>query len=519
MKRRPIVLAVSGAVLAAVALGGAPSSGAAETGIAFRSYQAPTGLGDKAGEPTLGINPKTGAVVFQAYTETLRVTEFDKAGPGKAKWELGNYPLPQPRSFDPILRTDEMTGRTFTSQLLLACSQAAFTDDDGRTFTPSSGCGPGTLFDHQSVGFGPYVEGSQLPKSPVADYPNVVYYCAQDVGTAKCAMSTDGGLTFPVSGVAYTTAECQLGGIFGHIKSDPHDGTVYLPPRYCPDLSAEEYQTGVSVSTDNGLTWEIREVPGSVYGDAGHPSVGIGRKDGYVYMGWGGPLDGKTVFQSGPPMASVSRDKGKTWTKPMALGQDVGIKNTRFPVAVAGDPGRAAIGFLGSKTGGDGSATTFPGRWDLYVAFSNDFGKTWTTVNATPEHPVQVGNVCTAGTTCAAGTRNLLDFNDMVIDQKTGYVAAAIADGCPGTAVCSTAVRAQKATVVRQVSGMSLYGRPVAGQPVRPPAAAPAPAAAPPSGGGSTLPTTGMTAPVAGLGVLLLVLAAVLTGATRRRHA
>jgi hypothetical protein len=87
----------------------------------FTNYEAPAGLGDRAGEPTLGINPKTGAVLFQAYTETLRVTDM-KPG-GKATWELGKFPTPQPRSFDPILRTDEDTGRTFTSQLLLACSQ------------------------------------------------------------------------------------------------------------------------------------------------------------------------------------------------------------------------------------------------------------------------------------------------------------------------------------------------------------------------------------------------------------
>ena len=328
-------------------------------------------------------------------------------------------------------------------------------------------------------------------------------------------MSPDGGITFPFTGVVYTTAECQLGGIFGHIKTDPRDGTAYLPPRYCPDLAANEFQTGVAVSTDNGLTWEVREVPGSVYGDAGHPSVGIGRRDGAVYMGWGGPSDGKTVFQSGPPNAAVSRDKGKTWTKPIVLGKDLGIVNTRFPVAVAGDPGRAAIGFLGSTTKGDGSAATFLGRWDLYVAFTTDYGKTWKTVNATPEHPVQVGPICTSGTTCGS-SRNLLDFNDMVIDPKTGYVVVAIADGCPVTTVpCTTAVRLQKATISRQVSGTSMYGTTpsAARPPAAPPAQAPPAAPSAPSSGGD-LAATGPQAPLAALGLALLLLAA---AAARRR--
>ncbi len=521
--RRPLAALAAVAAVSALALSTGSAAGAAPV-AAFRNYQAPAGLGDRAGEPTLGINPKTGAVLFQAYTETLRVNGFDAQGPGTATWELGTFPIPQPRSFDPILRTDPTTGRTFTSQLLLACSQAGFTDDDGRTFTPSTGCGPGTLFDHQTVGFGKYVEGSGIPKDLVASYPNVVYYCAQDVGTAKCAMSGDGGITFPITGIAYTTAECQLGGIFGHIKDDPRDGTVYLPPRYCPDLSANEFQTGVSVSTDNGLNWEVREVPGSVYGDAGHPSVGIGRKDGVVYMGYGGPLDGKTVFQSGPPVAAISRDKGRTWTKPLAIGQDLGIKNTRFPVVVAGDPGRAAIGYLGSTTGGNGgeigSADVLPfaGRWDLYVSFTEDFGTTWKTVNATPEHPVQVGPICTGGTTCGA-SRNLLDFNDAVIDPKTGYVVVAFADGCPGTSACSNAVRMQKATISRQVSGVSMFAS--AGTPAQPPVVAPpvpqAPgASAPTTPSGGALAATGLTAPVVSLGLLLLAGALLVS---RRRHA
>ena len=524
---RPRLLPLLAAVCTAAAAFAAP--GIAATAPVFVNHQAPDGLGDRAGEPTLGINPTTGAVLFQAYTETLRVT--DLADDGSATWELGTFPLPQPRSFDPILRTDPDTGRTFTSQLLLACSQAGFTDDDARSFTPSTGCGPGSLFDHQSVGFGPYVEGSPLAalKNPVTDYPNVVYYCAQDVVTAKCSMSTDGGITFPTTSVVYTTAECQLGGIFGHIKSAP-DGTVYLPPRYCPDLSADEYQTGVAVSEDNGLTWDVREAPGSVYGDAGHPSVGVGR-NGDAYLAYGGPLDGTTVFQSGPPFVQVTRDKGLTWTEPLRLGQDVGILNTRFPVAVAGDEGRAAVGFLGSTTGGNGGETgigtdmqpngnePFTGRWDLYVAFTEDGGATWRTVLATPDHPVQVGPICTGGTTCGT-SRNLLDFNDMVIDPATGGVLVAYADGCPGTAECTTDVRLQKATIARQVGGPSLLVAPVvappAGGPAAGPAAGPAPSSgSPATGGGTPLAATGGL-PLAVAGALLLAAVAVLR---RRRQA
>ena len=46
------------------------------------------------------------------------------------------------------------------------------------------------------------------------------------------------------------------------------------------------------------------------------------------------------------------------------------------------------------------------------IARSDDGGLTWVTVNATEGDPVQRGVVCTNGTTCPSGTRNLLDFND-----------------------------------------------------------------------------------------------------------
>lgn len=140
----------------------------------------------------------------------------------------------------------------------------------------------------------------------------------------------------------------------------------------------------------------------------------------------------------------------------MNVGADAGIVNTRFPVMVAGDAGRAAFGYLGSKTGGDGSAPDFEGRWDLYVSFTADGGKTWKTTLATPEHAVQVGPICTSGTTCG-NSRNLLDFNDMQIDPVTGRVVVAFADGCPGTAECTTASRFQKAVISKQTDGPSLY--------------------------------------------------------------
>src|SRR4029077_6940404 len=110
-----------------------------------------------------------------------------------------------------------------------------------------------------------------------------------------------------------------------------------------------------------------------------------------------------------------------------------GIKNTKFPEMVVGDTNRAAVTFLGTTTAGDDQASTFTGTWYLYVAFTYDRGKTWTTVNAPPNDPVQRGCIWMAGGSNSC--RNLLDFNEITVDGH-GRVEAAYTDGC--TATCET---------------------------------------------------------------------------------
>ena len=194
-----------------------------------------------------------------------------------------------------------------------------------------------------------------------------------------------------------------------------------------------QYQ-GVVASTDNGITWTVKPVTGTKP-NSNDPSLGIA-SDGTLYFAY--------ADNDNHPKVKVSRDKGATWsggTGPgIDLGLPFGIKQTAFPVAVAGDPNRAAVGFIGSPAAGDpNAAATFRGIWHAYVAMTYDGGVTWTTVDTTPNDPVQVGSICLAGTTCGAD-RNLLDFNDMTVD-KFGRPLMAYADGCVAPA-CTTATAA-----------------------------------------------------------------------------
>src|SRR3954451_11455651 len=176
---------VAAALLSALAL--TPAANAAPP--TFTNYVGPADMVGDAGEPSIGYHPKSDATMFQAYTTTAKVTGFD--GAGKATWTDVTEPTAI-TSLDPILWTDRDTGRTITSQLLLACSKAAITDDDGASWLPSQGCGIGTGIDHQTIGGGPFA-GALRGANPV--YPNAVYYCTQlGVETASCATSLDGGM-------------------------------------------------------------------------------------------------------------------------------------------------------------------------------------------------------------------------------------------------------------------------------------------------------------------------------------
>jgi len=414
-----------------------PPPASTETAPRYANYTPPEGLGGSAGEPSIGVDRKTGKVMYVAGTQTLRATFNDCSSPASAKWEDVSATLTSQITFDPILYTDPQLGRTYVSQLLpTKLSLMAYTDDDGASWLPSQGSGINSGVDHQTIGGGPFAPG--LLKT-LASYPSILYYCSQDIAMAQCASSLDGGRTFGVAVPIYNLTEC--GGLHGHIKVGP-DGAAYVPNKSCGSGQ------GVSVSKDNGLTWTVKTVPGSSSG-SWDPSVGVA-SDGTVYFGY---MNG-----DGHPWVAVSHDNGDTWTNIQDVGAAFGLQNIAFPAVVAGDPKRAAFAFLGTPTAGDagGEDPSFPAVWHLYIAHTYDGGATWVTTDATPTDPVQRGTICSAGTTCG-GTRNLLDFMDATVDAQ-GRVLVGYADGCVGGCVNGGANSATAlATIARQMSGKGLY--------------------------------------------------------------
>src|SRR5437667_43144 len=123
---------------------------------------------------------------------------------------------------------------------------------------------------------------------------------------------------------------------------------------------------------------------------------------------------------------------------------------------------------------GDFQDPNFSGVWHLYIARTYDSGTTWTTVDATPNDPVQVGSInIHEGVEPAArhfttelstpildrGDRNLLDFMGASVD-KQGRLLVAYADGCITACVSSPSSslsRSGMATIARQSGGKRLF--------------------------------------------------------------
>ncbi len=457
----------------------------------YYNYAPGPGMGESAAEPSIGFNPITKKVMFISGLQTLRVTLPEKITPlgsvpdsCNALWEDVSFPTTSVRSADPILFTNPVNGRTFVSQLNTVTqtspvlvglnSLMAYTDDDGDNWTPAQINPPDGSNDHQTVGGGPYPASLSSLSNPT-NGGQAVYYCGQGgyvfaiTSIAYCSRSDDGGLNFgrAVPAYANATSGCAQA-IHGSVKVAP-DGTVYLPNAQCNGGQA------VAVSTDAGTTWTLRQVAGSVSPAGGailDPSVGISKDppiapatSNTMYIAYvGGSGSGNDLW------VTSTKDRGLTWSTPANVSASLGLQNVAFPATVVGDSNRAAVAFLGTTTSGNHQAAGFTGTWYGFVAHTYDGGQTWTTVNATPEGPVQ-RNACIWNGGGSNPCRNLLDFNGATLDDK-GRVLFAFADGCVGPCEKGgTNSYSAKATIARQSGGRGLYSIHDTAEPVAPRAA------------------------------------------------
>src|SRR5205814_2313708 len=312
-------------------------------------------MGRNAGEPSMSNNWISDTAVYHSGLETLFV-KFDDSCPASglsSKWVNRAAPTQIAVDSDPIGFTDSALGRTFTGELTLlspSC-KTSFTDNDGTTWVPSQGSGLASGVDHETIGGGIY--HAPVPSLPTP-YNHAVYYCSQE-GVPNsgppsfCSRSDDGGLTFGPS-VPLTTPPVNVcGGLHGHVKVSPTDGTVYVPFNTCGGVGS------LLVSEDNGTTWTIRHVQTSTV--AAQPSASF--QDPALAIDANGRIYYLIANNDTAAAVFTSDDHGATWQNLGDVAAIFGLKNIRYPAAIAGDVNRAAVAFYGTTTPGDALQASF----------------------------------------------------------------------------------------------------------------------------------------------------------------
>lgn len=427
----------------------------------YQIFYAPHGSSAEVGrgEFNIGYNPATGRIMTMNSGPIWRITPPEVLDAGKpescdALWEDVSTPIVDtPANLDPILWTDQKTGRTFVSNSTAGANASyAYSDTDGDFWIPIGAGPPDGGADHQTIGTGPFPASLSVLTTPVNQGQNTLY-CSQDiVGPAMCQRSVDLGMTWGVGVPAYTGVGAQgCGGLHGHLRI-ADDGTAWLPVNQCNGR-----QGGVT-STDAGTTWTEFAVTGSVSQAQGaDPSIAIDADNTAYYC----YVNNEPVADGMPPEGhvhvKVSHDRGATWGNDFDLGASHGIVNASHTEAIGGSSGRAACGFVGTNVAGDYQSLSFTGKWYVFIATTYDGGEHWTTVNATPNDPVQsrTGVWQQGG---GSQDRNLLDFNEITLDDQ-GRVLYGFSDGCVGPA-CIDGNGTNDFTgwmrVARQVGGRSL---------------------------------------------------------------
>jgi hypothetical protein len=423
-----VVVGVASPSITAVAGTGTP---------VFTTYVAPTNMPNRAsaGEPSIGINPISGALLYQSYASTYKVLFNDNNNPPTATWSSVTPPGSS-INIDPILATDNVTGRTFAGGLAGECSTIWYSDTDGAPWTNSVNPCTG-VFDHETIGSGAW---HGTPPSG-ATYNRAVYYCAQ-TSYDMCVTSKDGGRTFGAP--AIVGGSC--GGLHGHVKVSA-DGTAYLPNSTCGS------DVGGGISTNNGASWSSYVISQSTAPSRGFDPSVTTTPDNTVYEAWS---NGGNYH----PYVARSTNHGTTWDRVTDLSNTVSppIVASTFQSMVSGDNGRIAVAYLGTQvvTGGNPFDNGYHGVWNLFVSFSYDGGVNWTTVKATTD-PVQRGCIWDGGGDNEC--RNLLDFMDANV-TKDGRVVVGYADGCVNACAGTNGTESQSnsavATIARQSAGQGL---------------------------------------------------------------
>lgn len=395
--------------------------------------------GFQGAEPNIGIT-STGSIFVSAYSSVIRSQDEGRTWTEVQRHELLNT--------DPMLWVDPWTDCIYNAPMfpILLGATLYRSCDDGDTWTPihSQNVGHG-VYDHQKLASAP--PGPDAPAVAGVAHPTVLIICYNAIAATQCAISYDGGLTWPIDQPIWDAATGPpCAGQQSHPTGAP-DGTLVVAKAWgCAEPL-------VFVSTDSGLTWEMRDGPTGVGADTLDPEVAFS-DDGTMYLLW------QSRAEESRAHLARSHDLGRTWEGPWDVTPP-GMESTIFAALHAGAPGRVAMAFHATSHAGAPVEMPDEARWHTYIVTSEDADTAAPTFvsHRVQDDPVQVGGICKGNRGCTDGNRNLLDFIDgAVAPDGTFYLT--YADGC--TADCAERADAEPsdsrddATAVGVLRGWSL---------------------------------------------------------------
>ena len=250
-------------------------------------------------------------------------------------------------------------------------------------------------------------EGSTLPADDrqwLANFDSsTVYITSKQLGadlngtdSIYVAKSIDGGVTFPFVSQVTTPELGVQPRDEGNMLVDHNNGNVYTV--FFGSIPNQLY---LGKSVDAGQTWMLKlafQAPDNVSIAHVFPSLALDHA-GNIYIAFS---DGSSSF------LIHSADGGQNFSAPVRLNQGANLKTTVEPWVVAGDAGRVAVFFYGTS---DPSFNSTSAHWSIYMAQTQNALASVPTFAITAATGVMhIGAICSNGTACANGTRNLLEY-------------------------------------------------------------------------------------------------------------
>src|SRR3954447_18155365 len=338
---------------------------------------------------------------------------------------IGLRPDLPPGGGDTDLVVDDQGYAYFSDLEALANVGVSVSNDHGGTWRKNAISNPQVVEDRQWMA----VDNGATP----AASDNTVFLTFRQIPAGSSIMSTPGstGAADPVGGVAYVPASTlplpiSSGSPCGELKFDPVRRNLYLPCGETDHITIAVAHVDPGQRT--GLVFHAVTTPKSPVGtDVSEifPWLAIDQA-GNLYVIWiaGGNGGNNQVYYT------ASTDEGKSWTTPTQVSAPPANSNT-FPVAAAGPAGQLAVAWLGQEAGIDSDslpswyndphgATQYP--WYGYLAVIDGANglKPRIAQQRFTVKPMHYGQICNAGTTCAAsnGDRTMADYFDMNYDPS-----------------------------------------------------------------------------------------------------